>query len=187
MRSMSEPSHLTAVIPDREAAGDVDADVSLGAVPQDELAEIYSKTDVVLKLSRVEGMFGPPLEGFHRGATCVVTPVTGHEEYVEHGWNGLVTEWDDLRGTARLLDLLARDRRYLHFLRSNALATARAWPSWEQSSMFMAGALRADRAGTAAGPELERRAAGPRGAGGRRRRARSGSRPGTGSWPSIAG
>jgi hypothetical protein len=115
----------------------------LGAVPQEELARLYRGTDVVIKLSRIEGMFGPPLEGFHCGATCVVTPVTGHEEYVEHGWNGLLTEWDDVRGTARLLDLLARDRRYLHFLRTNALETARAWPSWEQSSTFMAAALSA--------------------------------------------
>jgi hypothetical protein len=73
----------------------------------------------------------------------VVTPVTGHEEYVVHGWNGLVADWDDLRGTARQLDLLARDRRLLHFLRTNALATARTWPSWEQSGQFMAAALRA--------------------------------------------
>ena len=105
------------------------------------MADRYARSDVVLKLSRVEGMFGPPLEGFHRGATCVVTPVTGHEEYVEHGWNGLLTEWDDPRGTARQLDLLARDRELLHFLRLNALETARAWPSWEQSSEFMAAAL----------------------------------------------
>ncbi len=90
-------------------------------------------------------MFGPPLEGFHRGATCVVTPVTGHEEYVEHGWNGLLTDWEDLRGTARQLDLLARDRELLHFLRSNALETARAWPSWEQSSQFMAACAAGDR------------------------------------------
>jgi hypothetical protein len=106
------------------------------------MSELYGRTDVVLKLSSVEGMFGPPLEGMHRGATCVVSPVTGHDEYVEHGWNGLVTDWDDLRGTARELDLLAADRRYLHFLRMNAVETARAWPSWEQSGMFMAGALR---------------------------------------------
>jgi O-antigen biosynthesis protein len=140
--AMQEPHHLTAVIPDRAVEGDVEADTVLGAVPQRELARLYACTDVVLKLSRIEGMFGPPLEGFHCGATCVVTPVTGHEEYVSHGWNGLVTEWDDLRGTARLLDLLARDRRYLHFLRANAVETARAWPSWEQSSAFMAAALR---------------------------------------------
>ena len=143
--SMNLPRHLTAVIPDRAVAGDVDADTVLGAVSQDELARLYANTDVVLKLSRIEGMSGPPLEGFHCGATCVVTPVTGHDEYVVHGWNGLVTEWDDVRGTARLLDLLARDRRYLHFLRTNALETARAWPSWEQSSTFMAAALSAIR------------------------------------------
>jgi hypothetical protein len=106
------------------------------------MSELYGRTDVVLKLSSVEGMFGPPLEGFHRGSTCVVSPVTGHEEYVEHGWNGVVADWDDLRGTARELDLLAADRRYLHFLRTNAVETARAWPSWEQSGMFMAASLR---------------------------------------------
>ena len=92
-------------------------------------------------------MFGPPLEGFHRGATCVVTPVTGSEEYVEHGFNGLLTDWDDLAGTARQLDLLARDRELLHFLRTNALETARAWPYWEQSSQFMAAALLAIQRG----------------------------------------
>jgi glycosyltransferase involved in cell wall biosynthesis len=143
--SMSEPRYLTAVIPDHAVAGTVEADRVLGAVSQEELATLFAETDVVLKLSRIEGMSGPPLEGFHCGATCLVTPVTGHDEYVVHGWNGLVTEWDDIRGTARLLDLLARDRRYLHFLRVNALETARAWPSWEQSTTFMAAALNAIR------------------------------------------
>src|ERR1035437_7946682 len=143
--AMREPHHVTVVCGDREALGDVAADQIVGPLSHMEMAELYERTDVVLKLSSVEGMFGPPLEGFHRGATCVVTPVTGHEEYVEHGWNGLITDWDDLRGTARQLDLLARDRRLLHFLRTNALETARAWPSWHQSSQFMAAALLAIR------------------------------------------
>jgi hypothetical protein len=106
------------------------------------MAAEYERHDVVLKLSRVEGMFAPPLEGFHRGATCVVTPVTGHDEYVEHGVNGLVAHWDDERGTARALDLLARDASLLHLLRTNALATARSWPSWHQQTQLMALALR---------------------------------------------
>jgi hypothetical protein len=67
----------------------------------------------------------------------VVTEVTGHEEYVEHGWNGLVADWDDPRGTARLLDRLASDPRELHFLRTNAIATAQSWPDWEQAGHFM--------------------------------------------------
>jgi O-antigen biosynthesis protein len=139
-RLMCEPRFVTAVVYEPGAA-DRRADRVVGPLPQRQLAELYAETDVVLKLSRVEGMFGPPLEGFHRGATCVVTPVTGHAEYVVHGWNGLVADWDDLAGTARLLDLLARDRRLLHFLRTNALATAKAWPSWQQSSDMFALAL----------------------------------------------
>jgi glycosyltransferase involved in cell wall biosynthesis len=139
--AMSEPRRVTVVTDDREALGEVAADEVLGPLSHREMADLYTRTDVVLKLSSVEGMFGPPLEGFHRGATCVVTPVTGHDEYVEHGWNGLLTDWEDLRGTARQLDLVARDRELLHFLRANALETARAWPSWQQASQFMAGAV----------------------------------------------
>jgi glycosyltransferase involved in cell wall biosynthesis len=141
--AMKEPHHVTLVVPDAaHVEGQLPADDLVGPLSREQMSELYGRTDVVLKLSSVEGMFGPPLEGMHRGATCVVSPVTGHDEYVEHGWNGLVTDWDDLRGTARELDLLAADRRYLHFLRTNAVETARAWPSWEQSGMFMAGALR---------------------------------------------
>jgi len=139
--AMRERRHVTVVSGEREALGGVPADEVVGPLSFRELSELYARSDVVLKLSRVEGMFGPPLEGFHRGATCVVTPVTGHEEYVEHGWNGLITDWEDLRGTAQALDMLARDRHLLHFLRANALETARAWPSWVQSSQFMAAAL----------------------------------------------
>jgi O-antigen biosynthesis protein len=143
--SMREPHHLTVITGERDALGEVPADEVIGPLTHREMAERYGRSDVVLKLSRVEGMFGPPLEGFHRGATCVVTPVTGYDEYVEHGWNGLLTGWEDPRGTARQLDLLARDRQLLRFLRLNALETARAWPSWEQASEFMAATLLAIR------------------------------------------
>jgi glycosyltransferase involved in cell wall biosynthesis len=141
VREMREAHHVTLVTGERgfDAAG---ADEVAGPLSAAEMAERYAAADVVLKLSRVEGMFGPPLEGMHRGATCVVSAVTGHEEYVEHGVNGLVVDWDDPRGTSRALDLLARDRALLHELRRGALATARAWPSWEQAGAFMALALR---------------------------------------------
>lgn len=140
---MAEPRHVTLVTGERKAAAQLPADRVLGPLPHLEMAPLYAQTDVVLKLSSVEGMFGPPLEGFHMGATCVVTPVTGHEEYVRHAFNGLVCDWDDQGGTARLLDLLGRDRELLHYLRCNALLTARGWPSWEQQGAFMAGALHA--------------------------------------------
>lgn len=147
--AMTEPRRVTAVCGDPTALGRLEADEVVGPLSHREMADLYARHDVLLKLSSVEGMFGPPLEAFHRGATCVVTPVTGHEEYVEHGHNGLLTDWDDLHGTARQLDLLSRDRALLHFLRTNALATARAWPTWEQASQFMGAALLA----IARGPE----------------------------------
>jgi glycosyltransferase involved in cell wall biosynthesis len=140
--AMREPRVVTLVSPDLDAARGAAADRVVARLTLAEMAGEYAKSDVVVKLSRVEGMFGPPLEGFHGGATCVVTPVTGHDEYVVDGWNGLVVHWDDERGTARTLDLLARDRGYLHLLRTNALATARAWPSSRQAAGMMALTLR---------------------------------------------
>lgn len=141
IRAMREPYRLTVVSGDPEGVRALGVDDVVGPITHREMADRYAETDVLLKLSSVEGMFGPPLEAFHKGATCVVTPVTGHEEYVEHGFNGLIADWEDLRGTARQLDLLARDRELLHFLRCNALETARAWPDWDQASQFMAAAL----------------------------------------------
>lgn len=142
-RLMREPHTLTVVAPDREGLDATGATRVLDAIPQRELAALYAETDVVLKLSRIEGMYGPPLEGFHHGATCVTTEVTGHDEFIRHGENALIVGWDDLAGTAAQLDLLARDRDLLHRLRSGALETAREWPSWEQSGAEMAAALRA--------------------------------------------
>jgi glycosyltransferase involved in cell wall biosynthesis len=143
--AMSAPRHVTVVAPDGSGAAIPGADRIAGPLTQPQLADLYGDAHVLLKLSRVEGMFGPPLEAFHRGATCVVTPVTGHEEYVVHGENGLLTDWDDPSGTARALDLLATDRALLHRLRYGALATARSWPSWDQQGQVMASVLLALR------------------------------------------
>ena len=143
-RAMGEPRIVTAVA--RSAHALEGADRVIGPLAPRAMASAYAAADVVLKLSRVEGMFGPPLEAFHKGATCVVTPVTGHDEYIVHGENGLVVDWDDPSGTTRVLDLLARDRALLHRLRCGALATARGWPGWEQQGQVMAAALIALRA-----------------------------------------
>jgi glycosyltransferase involved in cell wall biosynthesis len=139
--AMREPAHVTWVSPHPTDPPE-GVDRVLSGLSHAEMADLLAQEHVILKLSRAEGMYGPPLEAFHMGATVVTTPVTGHDEYVAHGVNGLVVGWDDVRGTARTLDLLARDRRLLHELRSGALRTARAWPDWRQSSQWMALALR---------------------------------------------
>jgi glycosyltransferase involved in cell wall biosynthesis len=139
--AVREPRRVT-VVTGRPEFLDVTVDRVVTHVPHREMAGLYADSDVVLKLSRVEGMFGPPLEGFHMGATCVTTEVTGHDEYIEHGRNALLVDWDDRTGTTRQLELLAKDRRLLHELRCNALATAHGWPDWSQATQFMALALR---------------------------------------------
>jgi glycosyltransferase involved in cell wall biosynthesis len=141
VRMMREPHELTVVAPDRTGLDATGAAAVVGPLTHHEMAEEYAQTDVLLKLSRVEGMFGPPLEAMHGGATCVTTEVTGHDEYIRHGVNALVCDWDDPAGTARLLDLLARDRVLLHRLRLGALETAHRWPDWEQAGQVMAAAL----------------------------------------------
>jgi glycosyltransferase involved in cell wall biosynthesis len=143
VRLMREPRHVTLVTPHRPDTTLEGVDRWVSGLSHPQVAELLSAQHVMLKLARVEGMYGPPLEAFHMGATCVTTPVTGFDEYIRHNWNGVVVGWDDPHGTARALDLLARDRARLQFLRLNALRTARAWPSWEQSSRVMALALRA--------------------------------------------
>jgi glycosyltransferase involved in cell wall biosynthesis len=154
--AVREPRRVTVVTGRAPALG-VAVDHVVGPVSHREMAGLYADSDVVLKLSRVEGMYGPPLEGFHMGATCVTTEVTGHEEYIEHGRNALVVDWDDRTGTTRQLELLGRDRRLLHELRCNALQTAHGWPGWDQSTQFMALALR--RVAVSKQPDATRAAA----------------------------
>jgi glycosyltransferase involved in cell wall biosynthesis len=143
VQRMEEPHLLTLVCPEpppAELAARIDR--VLGPLDHREMPAIYADADALLKLSRVEGVFTPPLEAFHCGATAVVWPVTGHDEYVRHRENGIVADWDDLPGVARWLDLLARDHELLAHLRRGALETARAWPSLEESAAQMAAALR---------------------------------------------
>jgi glycosyltransferase involved in cell wall biosynthesis len=139
---MREPAYITWVSPHPVDELPDNVDEVRSGLSHAGMAQLFADSHVLLKLPRAEGMYGPPLEAFHMGSTVVTTAVTGHDEYVRHGVNGLVVGWDDWIGTARALDLLARDRRLLHELRTGALSTARAWPDWSQSTRVMALVLR---------------------------------------------
>lgn len=95
---------------------------------------IYRSCDVLVKLSQVEGMYGPPLEMFHCGGTLVTYDVTGHEEYVEHMVNGLVVPMNDEDAVIDAVRRLKRDPDLLARLRAGALVTAAKWPDWHESS-----------------------------------------------------
>lgn len=103
-------------------------------VPMYVTPEIYRSCDILIKLSTVEGMFGPPLEIFHCGGTAIVFDVTGHDEYIVDGQNACVVRCGDMDGVVATLRRLLNDRTELSRLQAGALQTAEAWVSWDASS-----------------------------------------------------
>ena len=140
-QAMSSESVVTVVAPEPESAEGLGADRVVGGLDAAGMAALYAEHDVLLKLSRVEGVALPPLEAMHVGTPCVVTPHTGHEEYVRHGDNGLLVGFDDPGAATAALDALARDRELLARLSEGALETASAWPNVNQSTDQLAAAL----------------------------------------------
>ena len=142
VRAMDEPSELTVVAGQPEDAGDLDGVRVVGGLAASEMADLYARSDVLVKLSRVESLGLAPIEAAHVGTPCVVTPYTGHEEHVVHGRNGLVVGIDDVPGTARALDRLARDPALRARLAEGARETAHSWPSAGEAADAFGAALR---------------------------------------------
>ena len=103
-------------------------------VPIHKTPDIYGACDILIKLSTVEGMFGPPLEIFHCGGTALVFNVTGHDEYIRHNENAIVVENFDTNKVVEEVKSLLNDTERLNALKMGAETTAEAWPSWEESS-----------------------------------------------------
>lgn len=103
-------------------------------VPITAVAPIYRSCDVLVKLSLVEGMFGPPLEMFHCGGTAIVYDVSGHDEYIVHGGNALVAPMHDEATVLEHLRRLRDSPQLLAELKQGAAETAAQWPDWPESS-----------------------------------------------------
>jgi glycosyltransferase involved in cell wall biosynthesis len=139
-RAMREPAQLTLVALD-PPPGELDVDRVVGDLSPAQMAELYADSDVLLKLSRIEGLGLPLVEAAHAGVPCVATQFGSHFDLVQHGRNGLVVGFDDEPGTTRALDLLAADRDLLESLSEGALALAAEWPSEEESGCAFATAI----------------------------------------------
>jgi len=100
-----------------------------------EAAEVYASCDVVVKLSYVEGMFGPPLEIFHCGGTAIVYDVTGYDEYIIDNVNALVIQTDDEQAVIQAINSLVENSDKLLQLKKNASCTANKWLGWKESSI----------------------------------------------------
>jgi glycosyltransferase involved in cell wall biosynthesis len=156
--AMQEPVQATLVSLDPGGASELPVARVVGGLAPADMAERYASSDVVLKLSRGEGLGMAPLEAAAVGTPSVVTPYGGHADWLRHGVNGVEVMFDDVAGTAAWLDVLARDRALLRRLGEGAVATAEAWPSVEDSVDALAAALVAVLEREAP-PEEERRRA----------------------------
>ena len=112
-------------------------------VPTSDCAAIYRSCDVLIKLSTIEGMFGPPLEMFHCGGTAIVYDVTGHDEYISDGHNSIVVRVGEEDAVITAINRLRQDSTLLARLKEGALATAAAWPDWAQASAGFVEAMQA--------------------------------------------
>jgi len=110
-------------------------------IPIHETPAVYGSCDVLVKLSYIEGMFGPPLEMFHCGGTAIVYDVTGHDEYIVHGENSYVVPRDRDEQVVQYLQELKEHPQRLEQLKGEAAITAQNWPDWDLASEEFAQAL----------------------------------------------
>jgi len=109
--------------------GRVFSQVKIQKVP-----EIMRSCDLIVKLSYVEGMFGPPLEMFHCGGTALTYDVSGHDEYIVNDVNAVVVGAGNEMAAVNKINELCNNKEYLQGLKQEALATATNWPDWAKSS-----------------------------------------------------
>lgn len=119
LEAMAEPHEFEPLDPAGAAAG------RAATLAASDVALVFGADD---QLAR---------EAVHAGAACVATI----EGLVAHDRNGLITTPRDIAGTARALDLLARDRELLARLRAGALETAGGLPGLDEAAAAMAQAL----------------------------------------------
>ncbi len=111
-------------------------------VPIDQVQEIYRSCDVLVKISTMEGMFGPPLEMFHCGGTAIAWDVNGHDEYMESGFNSIIIPMYEEKAVVEAINELKDKPEKLSYLKENALKTAQNWHNWDEASLEMEKAIK---------------------------------------------
>jgi O-antigen biosynthesis protein len=101
-------------------------------VPMQDMKRIYSSCDILLKLSRVEGFFGPPMEMMACGGASVVGRVTGYDEYIKDGHNALVVDPLDISAARQAVQLLISNSQLRSRIIAAGIQTAGEW-GWNSS------------------------------------------------------
>jgi glycosyltransferase involved in cell wall biosynthesis len=105
-------------------------------VNMQDMKDIYSSCDILIKTSKVEGFFGLPLEMMSCGGVSLVFKVTGYDEYIVHEENALVANAGDVEGAAKLLSDLINDKEKFERLKLNGKETVKFW-TWDRSIDYL--------------------------------------------------
>ena len=111
-------------------------DKFLGKVPMEEMRQIYSSCDLILKMSKVEGFFGPPLEMMACGGVPIVAKVSGFDEYIKDGENALVIDSGAIEGANKAISRLAKDKKLFTKLQKGGQETVKQW-RWDKSIQML--------------------------------------------------
>ncbi|MEM0134882.1 MAG: glycosyltransferase [Thermoplasmatales archaeon] len=97
----------------------------------EQLAELYSKSDIQITFSTAESFPLPPLEAMACGCAVITTPY-GVEDYVVDGENALLTQPGDIDMLASKINLLIENDTLRGKLEKNGLKTAQRFKYGEQ-------------------------------------------------------
>ncbi|MNI59766.1 Glycosyl transferases group 1 [compost metagenome] len=73
-------------------------------VPYDEVGEIYSQCDILIKSSLLESFSYPPLEMMATGGIAIVAPNAGNVEYLKHEENCMLYEQGNIEGAYQMIN-----------------------------------------------------------------------------------
>ncbi len=97
----------------------------------DFLAELYSRADIFVFSSTVEGFGLPPLEAMSCGALVVTTDCKGNRDYAVNEYNCLVVPPEDHHAMANAITRVLTEPSLRDKLHAGGLATAKSW-TWKR-------------------------------------------------------
>ena len=103
-------------------------------VPYDEVANVYSNADILIKSSILESFSYPPLEMMATGGISVVVPNDGNVEYLKDEYNCLFYEQGNIDQAVQQIERIANDKELRDKLIINGQETAKSrdWNKLEE-------------------------------------------------------
>ncbi|WP_440060004.1 glycosyltransferase family 4 protein [Thermogladius sp. 4427co] len=105
--------------------------IIFSGVNDDELAKLYSNSDLFLFTSYAEGFGLPPLEAMACGTPVVMTDAKGNRDYAINGFNSIIVEPGNIEALTDAAYQVLTDQSLRERLIQGGLETARKW-SWEK-------------------------------------------------------